>query len=222
MRHYDAFISRFNKDIRDKHLFNNTKLALPFLYFRNSYFQPEPDSAPVEEALQNFKLDLLSAVISKFTSQPRGNNLIKQQQTLLNEIYTYPTIMVIGSDKNLRQCVIERAKHKKMLHEHLNNANAYGQLTQSEANSTLSDAVANFFELIDEAKNEDNIIIRTTCFEESDGAYVKRMINQKSRHTQFYSLAKIHKNVNPVLTRPVLGAAGSPPFIMSKMLDSLL
>lgn len=134
----------------------------------------------------------------------------------------HPTLMVIESDKNLGQCVIERSKHKKLVHQHLIDANAYVQLTESEATSALSNAVADLFEIIAEAKEEYDMKLRTTCFEDSDETCVRRMIKQSKRHTQFYLLPKIHKNAIPIPTRPMVGAAGSQLFRMSKMLDSLL
>ena len=39
-----------------------------------------------------------------------------------------------------------------MVHDHLNDANMHVQLSESEYNSNLSDAVADFFEVANEAQ----------------------------------------------------------------------
>jgi len=222
IHHYNTFIARFKKDVRAKYLFHEDNSAPPRLHCRNDEFQPDPVSAPVEEALQHFQSDLFSNVTSKFASQPRATNLTKQQQQLLTAMSDHPTLMVIGSDKNLGQCVIERAKYEQLACEHLKDNETYQQITESEANDTLSDAASTFFEITNDARDEYNVKIRNTCFEESDEEHARRMVKKTSRHSQFCTLAKIHKNTNPAPTRPVAGAAGNPLFSMSKMLDSIL
>ena len=78
-------------------------------------------------------------------------------------------LMIIGSDKNLGQCVIERAKYKALArNQHLSHSYAYQQILEAEANKTAHNAVNKFFHLATAVREEKDMKLRKICFEKSD------------------------------------------------------
>ena len=112
---YSDFMERFNKDVRTKHIFRDIQSDPPRRYFQNEQWQPNPAPAKVEQALSSFNKSLISSFTSKFHNQPKATNLTRVEQNLLNAMKDHPELMVIGSDKNIGQYVIERRKHKKLV-----------------------------------------------------------------------------------------------------------
>ena len=66
IHYYDAFLERFQKDVRTKRIFRDNHSQPPRLCCRNEQWQPDPASETIETALQNFKQDLQTVVTSKF------------------------------------------------------------------------------------------------------------------------------------------------------------
>ena len=94
----------------------------------------------------------------------------------------HPSLIVIGSDKNLGQCVIERTKHHHLVYsQHLGNSSAYQQLSEQEANDIVDDAVAEFCSLYSKVKREKELKLRSTCFYESDITCIEREMLQATR-----------------------------------------
>ena len=55
--------------------------------------------------------------------------------------------MVMGLDKNLGQCVIQRVKYKQLVWKYLKDDSTYKQISESEANKIVCNASLEFFEL---------------------------------------------------------------------------
>ena len=83
-------------------------------------------------------------------------------------------------------------------------------------------AANEFFDLARTAQEEKDMKIRKTCFDKSDVKHVRNTMKKSHRHSQLYVLAKVHKQVSPLPTMPVVGASGSTLFSISTMLDKIL
>ena len=83
-------------------------------------------------------------------------------------------------------------------------------------------AANEFFDLARTAQEEKDMKIRKTCFDKSDVKHVRNTMKKSHRHSQLYVLAKVHKQVSPLPTRPVVGASGSTLLSISTMLDKIL
>ena len=135
----------------------------------------------------------------------------------------YPELMIIGSDKNLEQCIIQRSKYKELIYnQYLSHSDTYQQISEAEANKIVYNAVNKFFNLVTTVREEKDMKLRKIYFEKSDITYVHQSMKKCQYHSQFYLLTKIHKNTANLPTRPVIGASGSKLFSISIMLDSIL
>ena len=132
-------------------------------------------------------------------------------------------MMVIGSDKNLGQCVIERALyHELVFNQHLGDKSAYDELTKDEADKIIDEALEEFWKIYGESARQKRLKLSNSCFSQDDITYIQRTLNLPTRHSQFYALAKVHKGKTPMPMRPVVGSAGSKLFSVSKMVDKIL
>ena len=55
--------------------------------------------------------------------------------------------MVMDSNKNLGQYILERVKYKQLVWEHLKDNSTYKQISESEVNKIVYSAVSDFFNL---------------------------------------------------------------------------
>ena len=62
--------------------------------------------------------------------------------------------MVMGSNKNLGQCVIKRVKYKWLVWEYLKDNSTYRKISELEANKMICNATLDFFHLARNAQEE--------------------------------------------------------------------
>jgi len=223
LHHYEKNLDRFSKDVRTKYIFKDDNSAPLIPYSKDPNFIPDPAPPRIEEAIAKFHHSINTEVRAKYKNQSKATNLTKEQQGLLHQMMKHPTLMIIGSDKNLGQCIIERQKHHELVwKQHLGDKETYEQLTKNQANIIIKHATDLWYNLHNTASQEKAEGLRLTCFSDSQITYVKREMRKSKRHSQFYVLAKVHKNKIPIPLCPVVGAAGSKLFGISTLLDTLL
>ena len=60
----------------------------------------------------------------------------------------HESLKVIGSDKNLGQCIIERATYMELVyHQHPSDSSCYRQTTELDDNKLVYNAMSNFFDM---------------------------------------------------------------------------
>ena len=186
-------LDRISEDIRTKYMMRDSESEAPKLYCKNPHWIPPPAHPKLEEAISKFKEGIIQATTEKFINQPRATNLTLKQQNLLNTIREHLQLMIIGSDKNLGLCMIEREQHHKLVFDqHLSNKEAYKELTKEEAEEIVNEAISTFRKQYSEAFHQKKKL-RLTSFYKEDITYIERTLEYPTCHSQFYILAKMHK-----------------------------
>jgi hypothetical protein len=212
----DITFSRLKKDIRPRYFWSKKGLPStsdaedynPKLYIKSTW-EPEEASPEIETALQLFRSRVAQAVHQNIQMQRRKHNIPTKPRRLLQTLATNPNFIILPTDKNLGQSILDRTTYKKRcLSEHLLNGNTYQRLTETEALTRLHQAEQRFKALIQKHKNS---------LPELEQTYFKRAFEQYRRIPQFYAMPKVHKT--HWKTRPIVSCVNSRMGDLSKWVD---
>ena len=101
-----------------------------------------------------------------------------KQLSLMKTMRQHPELMITGSDKNLGQCVIERALHHEIIfNQHLGNKSACVELIKDEADKVIDDALIEFWKMHGESARRKMLKIKNSSFSKEDIRHIQRTLN---------------------------------------------
>lgn len=207
-RELQPMMERLERDMHRKIYFSGgdsemeerkSKLYVP------SDWRPELEDVPhfIDSRLARFK----KALGREFKSRSVPSNLLKFQETILNNLRDNHGIVIANTDKGLGPCAIELPRYSRdILDQHLTDASTYELLSEEDALAAaeqLKSEIKQWLEKYGEAIGD-----RAREYIEYE------LLTNEDPFGYFYGLYKIHKlasldGVESVPTRPVCSSCGA-------------
>jgi len=234
---YDQTFRAFRRDARLKHFFSNPdnlsnqkSEEVPYRLYIKSDWNPPPGSDTFEQKLDNFEKDIREKIMSKNSRQ--GTNLNKMQLQAKRLLKNNRHIIVLLADKNLGPVIMDRTTYiQRINEEHLDDADTYTKISESNALSRLDDLKGFLKRLLLPPKTNTNTNTKipphpTEIRKQKERIQMKdferffigtTLYNENLRVPVFYGLVKIHKT--PWKLRPVVSCSGSLLSTISTWID---
>lgn len=226
-------LDRFRRDVHLHSFFSgypqndDYDISTSRLHIRSEW---APDKDAISPELRARISHFIRTISLEFPSQKIRSNLLPIQVAGLDFLKVNPQYFVWPSDKNLGPVLTTRDTYRLKAYEHLNDTSTYRELNESSALSRLKSIeiiIRNFVNTyLSEVKTSNyNGRIHNATIPSKAGKFILHAFDKrknKTSHTfsQFYIIAKVHKN--PWSSRPITSYSGSALYNLGVWLDHQL